>query len=163
MYLLLYCHCFLTNCYYLSWTLCKKGVRYQACVPLIGLTLYEKTNPFPQSRTWLSPRSVTHCDNATFFDCICRSHSLSEMAVESGSHWKAARTVRSLSGWVGRKLSPSIPSFPSGSSAPLTWDRSLRNSSICNDKDVYTETEGVCWGLGDAGLLFHQKILLSEF
>ncbi|TNN60386.1 hypothetical protein EYF80_029375 [Liparis tanakae] len=58
-------------------------------------------------------------------------HSSSELAVGSQGHWKAARTVRSLSGWVGRKLSPNIPSFPSSSSAPLTWDRSLRNSSIC--------------------------------
>lgn len=51
--------------------------------------------------------------------------------MEGGSHWKAARTVRSLRGWVGRKLSPNIPSFPSNSSAPLMWERSLRNSSIC--------------------------------
>lgn len=58
---------------------------------------------------------------------------LSEMVVESESHWKAARIIRSLSGWVGRKLSPNNPSFPSSSSAPLTWDRSLRNSSICTE------------------------------
>lgn len=55
------------------------------------------------------------------------------MLVESECHWKAARIIRSLSGWVGRKLSPNNPSFPSSSSAPLTWDRSLRNSSICTE------------------------------
>lgn len=54
-------------------------------------------------------------------------------------YWNAALTTRSLRGCVGRKLSPNIPSFPSGSSAPFTWDRSLRNSSICGEESQ-TET-----------------------
>lgn len=69
----------------------------------------------------------------TFNTCICMSTVFPSWQWRV-SHWKAARTVRSLSGWVGRKLSPNIPSFPSGSSAPLIWDRSLRNSSIWINK-----------------------------
>lgn len=75
-----------------------------------------------------------YCDTVTFYTCIWRSCNLSELAVLGEGHWKAARTVRSLSGWVGRKLSPNNPSFPSRSSAPLTWERSRRNSSICMDR-----------------------------